>query len=110
MRDIDIALNNKSDVIIKNINISQTGEPNPIQICELNIRDRFKKAKTIISNCSYCIYNYLFNFHCITPIKRKGKFMLTPCKHVFHSECLENWILHKSECPTCRTVIPSLQE
>jgi len=102
-------MNNKSEAIINNNTISQIAS-NPIQSCRITINERCKNAKLICTNSCYCIYNYLFNFHCVSPIKSKGQFMLTPCKHVFHSECLENWILHKSECPTCRTVIPSLQE
>ena len=29
--------------------------------------------------------------------------MLTPCHHVFHTECLEIWFNNKKECPNCRT-------
>lgn len=35
--------------------------------------------------------------------------MLTPCKHLFHSDCLEKWIINKLECPCCRNIIPSLE-
>ena len=26
-----------------------------------------------------------------------------PGKHVFHTECIKNWVKEKTECPTCRT-------
>ena len=35
----------------------------------------------------------------------KKNFMLTPCKHVFHTKCLETWFLRKKECPNCRSDI-----
>ena len=30
------------------------------------------------------------------------KYMMTPCHHCFHTECLEAWIERKKECPSCR--------
>jgi len=32
--------------------------------------------------------------------------MVTPCDHVFHTECLLRWMEQKMECPTCRGVLP----
>lgn len=33
------------------------------------------------------------------------KYIITPCKHFFHSKCLEMWFHRKRECPNCRTEI-----
>jgi len=33
---------------------------------------------------------------------RKGKIMKTPCKHLFHIECLIEWLIMKQDCPVCR--------
>ena len=35
--------------------------------------------------------------------------MITPCNHLFHSDCLERWIEKKLECPFCRTKLPPLE-
>ncbi len=35
----------------------------------------------------------------------KKKYIITPCKHYFHSKCLEMWFQRKRECPNCRTII-----
>ena len=32
----------------------------------------------------------------------KKPFILTPCKHIFHSFCLDKWLEQKKECPNCR--------
>ena len=32
--------------------------------------------------------------------------MLTPCGHVFHTECLERWMAIRQECPVCRRTLP----
>ena len=28
--------------------------------------------------------------------------VVTPCDHVFHTECLQSWNDYKMDCPTCR--------
>ncbi len=34
-------------------------------------------------------------------------YMVTPCLHLFHEECLRHWMDVKMECPTCRALLPS---
>ena len=36
--------------------------------------------------------------------------MHAPCGHHFHEDCLKNWMLIKLECPTCRHVLPEIEE
>lgn len=38
----------------------------------------------------------------------KKKLMKTPCNHVFHVVCLENWMEHKFQCPIDRSQLPPL--
>ncbi|KAG0669200.1 transmembrane E3 ubiquitin-protein ligase 1 [Maudiozyma exigua] len=33
-------------------------------------------------------------------------YMVTPCNHIFHTACLENWMSYKLQCPVCRTPLP----
>ncbi|TKA82343.1 hypothetical protein B0A49_00084 [Cryomyces minteri] len=35
-------------------------------------------------------------------------YMLTPCRHIFHTECLEGWMKYRLQCPICREVLPPL--
>lgn len=42
--------------------------------------------------------------------KKVDKLMVTPCKHIFHPECLRVWSERKNECPVCRKPIPCIDE
>jgi hypothetical protein len=35
-------------------------------------------------------------------------YMVTPCRHVFHSTCLESWMRFRLQCPICRENLPPL--
>jgi transmembrane E3 ubiquitin-protein ligase len=36
------------------------------------------------------------------------KHMVTPCRHIFHTECLEGWMNLRLVCPVCREALPPL--
>ena len=61
---------------------------------------RFKYSKRCFGEKSI-----LFNFHEFSKNINNLPYMITPCKHVFHSECLEEWFKMKKECPSCRNII-----
>ncbi|KAL4790846.1 hypothetical protein BDV19DRAFT_371572 [Aspergillus venezuelensis] len=33
-------------------------------------------------------------------------YMVTPCRHIFHSACLESWMKLRLQCPICRESVP----
>jgi transmembrane E3 ubiquitin-protein ligase len=35
-------------------------------------------------------------------------YMVTPCRHAFHSACLEGWMKFRLQCPICRENLPPL--
>eukprot|EP00927_Polykrikos_kofoidii_P032158 TRINITY_DN27476_c0_g1_i1.p1 TRINITY_DN27476_c0_g1~~TRINITY_DN27476_c0_g1_i1.p1 ORF type:complete len:542 (-),score=62.38 TRINITY_DN27476_c0_g1_i1:175-1695(-) len=37
-----------------------------------------------------------------------GQRIITPCDHVFHRNCLQQWMDVKTECPTCRASLPPI--
>lgn len=55
----------------------------------------------------------LRRWNCISAYKRINKnksIVITPCKHLFHPSCIENWWKLKLECPFCRASLPPLEE
>ncbi|ODV97500.1 hypothetical protein PACTADRAFT_47411 [Pachysolen tannophilus NRRL Y-2460] len=43
-----------------------------------------------------------------TNIIARRSYMVTPCRHIFHTSCLENWMKYKLQCPVCRNSLPPL--
>jgi hypothetical protein len=41
-------------------------------------------------------------------VRKRHDYMLAPCNHLFHRECLVQWMDVKMECPICRTELPAL--
>ncbi|KAG5925594.1 hypothetical protein E4U42_004143 [Claviceps africana] len=33
-------------------------------------------------------------------------YMVTPCRHIFHTACLESWLRFRLQCPICREELP----
>lgn len=43
-----------------------------------------------------------------TSLFTRRAYMVTPCCHIFHSQCLETWMRLRLQCPICRESIPPL--
>ena len=43
-----------------------------------------------------------------TSIFSRRAYMVTPCRHIFHSSCLEGWMRYRLQCPICRESLPPL--
>lgn len=41
-------------------------------------------------------------------ILQRRQYMVTPCRHIFHSACLEGWMRYRLQCPNCRESLPPL--
>jgi hypothetical protein len=39
-------------------------------------------------------------------ILSRRTYMVTPCRHIFHTACLESWMRLRLQCPICRDTIP----
>ncbi|KAN0110469.1 hypothetical protein V8E51_006856 [Hyaloscypha variabilis] len=44
----------------------------------------------------------------VAGILARRLYMVTPCRHVFHSACLEGWMRFRLQCPICRENLPPL--
>ncbi|KJP89676.1 hypothetical protein AK88_00636 [Plasmodium fragile] len=54
--------------------------------------------ETGIPECVICMYDIVL---------KEKKYCVTPCFHIFHEKCLQQWMDVKLECPTCRGALPN---
>jgi hypothetical protein len=62
--------------------------------------------KTIIRKIKQIFTQSKENIQNICKKTKKSNLMITPCHHVFHSVCLENWMNVKLICPLCNHELP----
>lgn len=67
---------------------------NNVQIKKLPI-DLYKKGKYNNDKCIICQYEY----------KLREKVKLLPCKHIFHPECIDEWLKNEKKCPFCKSEV-----
>lgn len=46
---------------------------------------------------------------CMSAINPKEDYLITPCNHIYHSNCLKEWMEMKMDCPTCRSHLPDFE-
>ena len=84
--------NNSSEYI--SINVNDTDEDISIKSGEKVYNNNNNKRK--------CHWDYFLDFHERSWNISNKPIMITPCQHIFHSNCLEEWLQMKKECPSCR--------
>eukprot|EP01137_Pigoraptor_chileana_P012653 Opistho-2@65261 len=57
------------------------------------------------NECAICMC-VMVEADAAAPENNEPLFMVTPCRHAFHRQCLEKWMLIKMECPSCRQPLP----
>ncbi|KAJ1946150.1 hypothetical protein GGF37_001335 [Kickxella alabastrina] len=57
--------------------------------------------RTSPRECAICIESVD-----VTTATNRTQYMVTPCHHVYHTDCLMPWMNTKLECPVCRAPLP----
>jgi hypothetical protein len=80
----------------------QENERKPEQIIDVNCVKYNPKKHDVgdDTGCSICHTEYV----------RGDDLSVLMCDHIFHTKCVEEWGMYKSECPLCRSEIPLIDE
>ncbi|KAJ3190842.1 hypothetical protein HK101_008321 [Irineochytrium annulatum] len=57
-------------------------------------------------DCAICFAKVVQFSPLISAQVLRRSYMLTPCTHLFHTDCLKKWMEVKFECPVCRAELP----
>ena len=71
-------------------------EPN----VKLNIKSKLATNEDTKYNCSICVSDF----------DKDESIKQLECNHIFHSNCIGEWVKYKSECPCCRSYIQTTNE
>ncbi|EFY95128.1 RING-H2 zinc finger domain protein [Metarhizium robertsii] len=44
----------------------------------------------------------------VSGVFARRMYMVTPCRHIFHTACLESWLRFRLQCPICRDELPPI--
>ena len=83
-----------NDNSVNNFKNNNFGNNVYVSCCKFKNRNKYVGNKSIF-----------LNFHEFSKNIFDKPYMITPCNHIFHSDCLEEWFKMKKECPNCRTEI-----
>ena len=65
--------------------------------------EQIKENQLEVEGCSVTNIQFKKILH-----SKRGKLMVAPCNHVFHCECLLQWMEVKMKCPYCRLNLPQI--
>ena len=61
---------------------------------------------SLFSNNSWRAYMVSFRIHYEKQFHTYIFVQVTPCRHIFHSHCLDSWMKYRLQCPVCRETLP----
>ena len=47
---------------------------------------------------------------CTSDFEIEEEILILHCKHMYHTNCINEWILHKPNCPYCRCIVKTIKE
>ena len=87
-------------------NLSELNEEANIEIIDNSDYNKSRILK--FCNSSIILYIKAYMDKIFSDKHKRKNYMITPCDHIFHSKCLEEWMKIKYICPYCKSQIPEI--
>mmetsp|Transcript_34220 Transcript_34220/g.106243 ORF Transcript_34220/g.106243 Transcript_34220/m.106243 type:complete len:271 (-) Transcript_34220:246-1058(-) len=82
------------------VSLSQAAERPCLSLSQVQTLPRVQFGAPEAQCCSICMENF-----------RQGMLLIgMPCRHIFHIDCLTEWLQRSSQCPNCRAPIEPAEE
>ncbi|EOY01991.1 Zinc finger-like protein [Theobroma cacao] len=65
--------------------------------CDQKVEEKIKRGRLEAENCVICLEE----------LKVGSEASRMPCSHIFHGDCLEEWLKQSHYCPVCRFEMPT---
>jgi Ring finger domain len=109
LSDSQLLLSN--DPVVLNRHATGVTTRNRIKGSRVNRQENTMTTETVVNDTDAHASGHTLDcvicYNAIDVHNRRG-YMLAPCDHIFHKDCLVQWMDVKMECPICRTELPSL--
>ena len=79
---------------------------------EKQVRQRARSFDEKYKTACYCDGRDIECAICLSFVKIGSKYKSLRCSHVYHEECIKNWVVYKNKqtCPMCNSMILGMNE
>lgn len=99
--------------VLREDNVEAGGLPIGLVVSEEMGAERGEKAGVRTIDCAICrevlevpVIKAGEEESSVAGVFARRMYMVTPCRHIFHTACLESWLRFRLQCPICREELP----
>jgi hypothetical protein len=98
-----ISLSRGNEVVMKPRRVKKQTVRVTAHICT---KDDLKKSEDTASNTSSC--PSILCPICLVEFEEGTEVARLECDHLYHLECISEWVIRKAQCPACRFALPTV--
>lgn len=99
--------------VLREDNVEAGGLPIGLVVSEEMGAERTSEKNVRVIDCAICrevlevpVIKAGEEESSVAGVFARRMYMVTPCRHIFHTACLESWLRFRLQCPICREELP----